>query len=41
MPQIVLEGVEKQFGEGPSAVQALRGIDLTVHDGEVVAVVVR
>ncbi len=39
MPQIVLEGVEKQFGEGPSAVQALQGIDLTVHDGEVVAVV--
>ena len=31
MPRIVLEGVEKQFGEGPSAVQALEAIDLTVQ----------
>ncbi len=27
-------GLTKSYGEGPTAVHALRGVDLTVHDGE-------
>jgi len=39
MPQIVCEGVEKQFGEGEGSVRALTDIDLVVEDGEMVALV--
>src|SRR5688500_2348305 len=39
MPRIVIQGLDKRFGEGASEVRALQGIDLTVEDGEVVAVV--
>ncbi len=39
MPRIVVQDLDKHFGEGASEVRALRGIDLTVEDGEVVAVV--
>jgi putative ABC transport system ATP-binding protein len=35
---IVLEGVEKIYGEGPHQVKALRGLDLKVERGEFVAV---
>src|SRR5207244_1228565 len=33
-----LQGVGKTYGEGPTEVHALRDIDLTVEDGELVAV---
>ena len=35
-PAVVLRGVGKTFGTGPSAVTALRDIDLTVRPGEFV-----
>jgi NitT/TauT family transport system ATP-binding protein len=38
-PAVALEGVGKRFGEGPGAVQALTGIDLTVGAGEFVALI--
>jgi NitT/TauT family transport system ATP-binding protein len=38
-PAVALEGLSKRFGEGPSAVQALTGIDLTVGAGELVALI--
>lgn len=37
-PLIELAGVTKQFGTGPGAFLALRGIDLRVEDGEFVAI---
>jgi putative ABC transport system ATP-binding protein len=37
VPQIALEGVTKVYGAGPAAVTALRGIDLRVEAGELVA----
>ncbi len=37
-PLIALRGVEKIYGAGEAAVAALAGIDLTVEDGEFVAV---
>ena len=37
-PLIELEGVTKVFGSGPGAFQALRGVDLTVREGEFVAI---
>ncbi|MBB1077986.1 ABC transporter ATP-binding protein [Rhodoferax sp. 4810] len=37
-PLIVLKGVTKVYGSGPAAMQALRGIDLTIGAGEFVAV---
>lgn len=37
-PVIELEGVVKTFGEGPAAFKALKGIDLTIAEGEFVAV---
>jgi putative ABC transport system ATP-binding protein len=37
-PLFELRGITKVYGSGQAAVHALRGIDLTVHDGEFVAV---
>ena len=34
---ISLSGVEKTYGQGPNAVHALRGVDLVVPGGQVVA----
>jgi putative ABC transport system ATP-binding protein len=36
-PLIEIGGVSKHYGEGEARVDALRGVDLTVHRGEVVA----
>jgi putative ABC transport system ATP-binding protein len=36
-PLIEIAGVSKHYGEGEARVDALRGVDLTVHRGEVVA----
>ena len=36
---IELRGVEKVYGEGDAMVAALRGVDLTIHRGEAVAIV--
>lgn len=36
-PLVEIDGVSKQFGSGNTRVDALRGIDLTVRQGEVVA----
>ena len=36
---VALEGVGKRFGEGPAAVQAVTGIDLTVAAGEFVSLI--
>ena len=33
-----LQGVEKTYGDGPTAVEALRGVDLTIAAGEFVVV---
>jgi NitT/TauT family transport system ATP-binding protein len=38
-PAVALEALGKRFGEGPTAVQALTGIDLTVGAGEFVALI--
>ena len=37
-PALEVHGLVKQFGEGASAVQALRGVDARVGDGEFVAI---
>ncbi|MDE2155506.1 MAG: ABC transporter ATP-binding protein [Xanthomonadaceae bacterium] len=37
-PLIELTGVTKTYGQGTVAMQALRGIDLVVHEGEFVAI---
>ena len=37
-PLIELRGVTKSFGSGPSAFQALKGVDLVVEAGEFVAI---
>ena len=37
-PLIALQGVSKIYGSGQAAMPALRGIDLTIHNGEFVAV---
>ncbi len=39
MPVVVCRGVAKAFGEGESAVQALRGVDLDVRRGELLMLV--
>lgn len=36
-PQIVLEDIARRYGEGEAAVHALRGINLTIQAGEMVA----
>jgi NitT/TauT family transport system ATP-binding protein len=38
-PAVALEGLDKRFGEGATAVQALTGIDLTVGAGEFVSLI--
>lgn len=37
-PVIEISGLEKSYGEGPGRIRVIRGIDLTVNRGEVVAV---
>ena len=37
-PALEAQGLIKTFGEGPTAVRALRGLDLRVDDGEFVAI---
>ncbi|CAN5548687.1 ABC transporter ATP-binding protein [soil metagenome] len=37
-PQIELIGIRKEFGEGANRVLAVEGADLTVHDGELFAI---
>ncbi len=37
-PLLELRGIRKVYGEGQAAVEALRGIDLTIREGEFVAV---
>ncbi|WP_344685304.1 ABC transporter ATP-binding protein, partial [Microbacterium terrae] len=37
-PVLRLIGVTQQYGSGPTAVSALSGVDLEVHEGELVAV---
>lgn len=37
-PLIELEGITKTFGEGAAAFQALKGVDLTIEQGDFVAV---
>ncbi len=36
-PAVVCAGLEKRYGEGATAVHALRGVDLTVQRGELLA----
>ena len=38
LPVIVLQGIRKIYGQGQAAVEALRGIDLSIDEGEFVAV---
>jgi putative ABC transport system ATP-binding protein len=37
-PLIKLSGVTKTYGRGPAAFQALKGVDLSIHAGEFVAI---
>ena len=37
-PAILVRGIKKSYGSGSSAVPVLRGVDMTVHAGEFVAV---
>ena len=37
-PLIVLKGVTKTYGEGATALQALKGVDLTIEAGDFVAI---
>jgi putative ABC transport system ATP-binding protein len=37
-PLLELRGVTKVYGQGQAAFPALRGIDLTIHEGEMVAI---
>ncbi len=38
-PAILLEGIAKRFGTGPTAVEALKGVDMVVDPGEVVGLI--
>ncbi len=38
-PAILLEGIAKRFGTGPTAVEALKGVDMVVYPGEVVGLI--
>jgi len=38
-PAIVLERLVKRYGKGPTAVEALKGVDMAVHPGEVVGLI--
>ena len=37
-PVLVVRGLTKSFGSGPARVEALSGLDLTLHRGEFVAI---
>jgi putative ABC transport system ATP-binding protein len=37
-PVLVVQGLTKSFGSGPARVEALSGLDLTLHRGEFVAI---
>ncbi|MBI4763169.1 MAG: ABC transporter ATP-binding protein [Deltaproteobacteria bacterium] len=34
-----MEGIVKRYGQGPSAVEALKGVDLSIYPGEVVGLI--
>ncbi len=38
-PAIVLQRLVKRYGEGPTAIEALKGLDMAVYRGEVVGLV--
>jgi len=38
-PAIRVEGLTKRYGEGPAAVDALKGVDMMVYPGEVVGLI--
>ena len=38
IPLIRLRGIIKTYGEGPTAFQALKGVDLDIHAGDFVAI---
>ena len=38
LPSVRMEGIVKQYGEGPTAVRVLHGIDLTIPRGQLVAI---
>ncbi len=38
-PAILIEGITKRYGSGSTAVDALRGVDMTVYPGEVVGLI--
>ena len=38
-PAIILQGLVKRYGEGATAVEALKGVDMAVYPGEVVGLV--
>ncbi|TWT91282.1 ABC transporter ATP-binding protein [Stieleria varia] len=39
MPVIETQGLKKTYGSGQTRVEALRGVDLTIHTGEMVAII--
>ncbi len=39
VPAIQVEGLTKRFGSGPTAVEALKGVDMTIWPGEVVGLI--
>lgn len=38
-PAIIMEGIKKRYGKGTTAVDALRGVDMTVYSGEVIGLI--
>ena len=38
-PAILIEGITKRYGSGSTAVDALKGVDMTVYPGEVVGLI--
>ncbi len=38
-PAILIEGITKRYGRGSTAVDALKGVDMTVYPGEVVGLI--
>ena len=38
-PAILIEGITKRYGRGSAAVDALKGVDMTVYPGEVVGLI--
>lgn len=39
IPAIRMEGIVKRYGQGPGAVEALKGVDLSIYPGEVVGLI--